>query len=84
MYLPFSRAALTRKTRELSISANRIGLEGCQIKRLVKVCSEISGGYVRRYSATRLLSARVNGRISGMGLFYEYRKGINNLKTACP
>jgi hypothetical protein len=40
MYLSFSRAALTRKIRELSISEKKTGLEGCQIKRLVGILKQ--------------------------------------------
>ena len=66
IYSLSSLADLRRKIRELLISAKKTGLDGCQINKLVKVCSEISGGYLCRYSMTRLLSARVNDRISGI------------------
>jgi hypothetical protein len=45
-YSPSPLDDYTKKTRELSISVKKIGLEGCQINKLVKVCSEISGGYL--------------------------------------
>jgi hypothetical protein len=53
MYCPSFPLALIRKMSESSSSMKKTDRDFCQMKRFVKVYSEISGGFSARYLFTR-------------------------------